>query len=108
MYKKAIDILTGDVAVDYKKIAIRLAKEDPACFCAYFADSQVSEYRLPDGVKSEDQEAYVLAVRLLKEGNAPIPCIKELSSNFSFRLKEAKDLVDLARSATGLHPPHSR
>lgn len=98
MYKKAIDILTGDEEIDYKKIAIQLAKENPEKFCEYHNKCTETGTTFPTNIGKNEREQYVYACNLLKAGNSTIECIKAIRGVYSIGLREAKDLVDLAKA----------
>lgn len=88
-YKSAIDIIAkGDV--DYKDIAIKLAKENPELFCKFVGSS------LP----LTDPYAFAHDLYYNKyrgNNNYFIAVIKAVREKFGHGLREAKDLVDEVR-----------
>ena len=88
-YAKAIDILMGN-SVDYKNIAIELAKQNPELFCQLVAKASPSK----DHAWHRDAISHLRACHL-------VSAIKLCREKTGFGLKEAKDVMDAVRSRDG-------
>lgn len=85
-YKKVIMLLT-DGEVDYRTIALELAKEHPDLFVKYASAREVLEWER-EVIALVRQEKYVESIRTLR-------------NNAGYGLKEAKDIVDNLRERMG-------
>lgn len=83
-YAKAIDLLTAD-NVDYKAVAIALAKQNPELFCSLAAGAGACAFPAT-GWHREVVEHI--------RSNHKVSAIKLCREKTGFGLKEAKDIID--------------
>jgi ribosomal protein L7/L12 len=89
-YAKAIDLLMGG-KVDFKTLAIELAKQNPELFCTLAVPAVQA---VTDDAWKPD------AIRFIRQGNL-VSSIKLVREKTGFGLKEAKDVVDALRTRDG-------
>ena len=89
-YAKAIDLLMGG-KVDFKTLAIELAKQNPELFCTLAVPAVQT---VTDDAWKPD------AIRFIRQGNL-VSSIKLVREKTGFGLKEAKDVVDALRTRAG-------
>lgn len=93
-YQRAIDILVSG-NVDYKAIAIRLAKADPLLFI------HLAEHEVPV-INAKKHHQLVEIVQAMINKNK-ITAIKAIREEYSLGLKSAKDIADHLHNYLAAH-----
>jgi ribosomal protein L7/L12 len=89
-YAKVIDLVTGSAVIDYRAIALGLAKAAPEAFLALHSGSASSRIS-----KTHEEHVFELVREVRHMGSlGKVPQIKHVRTVVGLGLKEAKDWVD--------------